>query len=159
MAFLDKLKFWQKKEEIPALDKELGKIGEMPSAPEAMPEHTLGLETGYGQPFSDQLSKSMDLGLKEEKQQGFEPFGMEPTKEESFLRSSYPATSQQQPFQQPQSVYPAKDVSTQLDLVTEKLETIKVSLESINHRLLAVERALHLREEEAPRQRVRRGAW
>lgn len=159
MALLDKLKFWQKKEEIPLLDKELSKIGEMPPAAGAMPEHPLGLETGYGQPFSDELSRSMDLGLKEEKQQGFAPFGMEPTKEESFLRSSYPATSQQQPLQQPQPLYPTKDVSTQLDLVTEKLETIKVSLESINHRLLAVERALRIREEEAPRQRVRRGVW
>ncbi len=159
MAFYDKLKFWQKKEEIPALDKELSKIGEMPPAAGAMPEHSLGLETGYGEPFSDQLSKSMNLGLREEKQQGFEPFGMEPPKEESFLRSSYSATLQQQPSQQPQPAYPTKDVSTQLDLVAEKLETIKVSLESINHRLLAVERALHIREEEEPRQRVRRGAW
>lgn len=155
MAFYDKLKFWQKKEEIPVLDKELSKIGEMPSAAGAMPEHSLGLETGYGEPFSDQLSKSMDLGLREEKQQGFEPFGMEPVKEE-FSRPSYAPTQKQLLQQQP--AYPTKDVSTQLDLVAEKLETIKVSLESINHRLLAVERALRIREEEtAPR--PRRGVW
>jgi hypothetical protein len=158
MAILDKLKFWQKKEEIPVLDKELGKIGEMPLPPGAEAEHPFGLETGYGAPFSDQLSISRDLGLGEEKQ-GFQPFGMEPAKEESFLRSSYPATAQQQPLQQPQPVYPTKDVSTQLDLVTEKLETIKVSLEGINHRLLAVERALRIREEETQRARVRRGVW
>lgn len=69
-------------------------------------------------------------------------------KPQSFQQQPFPAQSQQ-PTQQPQQ---------NIELLAAKIDTIRVSLESINHRLAAIERAVHVpQRQERPRRR--RGVW
>lgn len=163
MAFLDKLIFWKKKDTIAELDKQLGALappGQMPPTQGIEREQPLGLETGYGVPFGEPLAPStpsMDTGLEHDQQgeRGFEPFGMEHPLEERRRLGTL-----QQYGQQPSQEAIPQNIQQQLELVAAKLDTIRVSLESINHRLAAVERTLHVpayEEQTAPRRR--RGVW
>lgn len=167
MAFLDKLIFWKKKDTIAELDKQLGALGppgQMPPT-QGIPtqgierEQALGLETGYGVPFGEPLSPSMssiDTGLEHNQhdERDFEPFGMEHPSEERRKHEL------QQYEKQPSNEAMPQNIQQQLELVAAKLDTIRVSLESINHRLAAVERTLHVPVyEEQPAPRRRRGVW
>ncbi|PIN77136.1 hypothetical protein COV16_07310 [Candidatus Woesearchaeota archaeon CG10_big_fil_rev_8_21_14_0_10_34_8] len=157
MAMLDKLKFWKKKDEFADLDKELGNIGNMPKTAGIETKRDLGLDTGY----SGDLAKNMDTGLDlGNNDKGFEPFGMEPPghNENPFARQQTYQPQQLQPAQPVQQA-PSRDINTQLDLVSAKLETLKVSLESINQRLLSLERAMHVSDYTEQPPRRRRGAW
>ncbi len=157
MAFLDKLKFWKKGDDAFAeLDKQLGT---MPQT--GLPESSgpTPFEYGLGPPTQDDLMRSSETGLDFGKQgthtEGFSGFGLE-----------HPADKQMPSYEQPRQVYEVapqaaapQQVSQQLELVAAKLDTIRVSLESINHRLVAVERALHVQDEEEVAPRRRRGVW
>ena len=141
MAFMDKLKFWKKKDEFADLDKELG------SAQGTGGRDTLGLpSSGY----DDHLSSSAETGMDHE----MPAFGLTPPREENpFARQSFQEVPQQS------AVQSASNLNIQLDLVSAKLETMKVSLESINHRLLAMEHALHVRDYTQQQPQRRRGVW
>lgn len=172
MAFFDKLKFWKKKEDTFAeLDKQLGTLGaaspgQMPATPGtegAEMEHPLGLETGYGEPFGDQLSRAGATGMEYEQpaESSFAPFSMEHPAEERRRPGEVPQQYGQplQPIGQAAPI--SQNMQHQFELVSAKLDTIRVSLESINHRLAALERTLHVPEyeEEQPAARRRRGVW
>ncbi len=162
MAFLDKLKFWKKGDDAFAdLDKQLGTIpSTTPGTLEPQGYGPLSHEQGFSPPAEDDLLRSSETGLDFGKQnthtEGFSGFGLE-----------HPADKQMPSYEQPRQVYEVapqaaapQNVSAQLELVAAKLDTIRVSLESINHRLVAVERALHVQDyEEAPVPRKRRGVW
>lgn len=172
MTFMDKLTFWKKKEDtFAALDKQLGALGpsppgQMPATPGTEGEHPLGLETGYGEPFGDELSRTGATGMEYEQQyeqpaeEGLAPFTMEHPGEER-RKADVPQQYGQplQPIEQHGQIN--HNMQQQLELVTAKLDTIRVSLESINHRLAALERTLHVPEyeEEQPVPRRRRGVW
>ena len=158
MAFLDKLKFWKKGDDAFAeLDKQLGTLPQTGLPESSGPSFE---EHGLGPPAGDDLMRSSDTGLDFGKQghntEGFSGFGME-----------HPGDKQMPSYEQPRQVYevapqaaaPAQNVSPQLELVAAKLDTIRVSLESINHRLVAVGRALHVQDEEEVAPRRRRGVW
>lgn len=163
MAFLDKLKFWKKGDDAFAeLDKQLGTMPATPGVPESQGYGPLSHEQGFTPPAEDNLLQSSETGLDFGKQtehgsEGFSGFGLE-----------HPTEKQMPSYEQSRQVYEVapqvaapQHVSQQLELVAAKLDTIRVSLESINHRLVAVERALHAQdyEEEAPTPRRRRGVW
>lgn len=163
MAFLDRLKFWKKSDDAFAeLDKQLGTIPSVTSGPlEPQGYGPLSHEQGFSPPAENDLLRSsetgLDFGKQETHTEGFSGFGLE-----------HPADKQLPSYQQPRQVYEVapqaaapQNVSQQLELVTAKLDTIRVSLESINHRLVAMERTLHVQdyEEEAPTPRRRRGVW
>ncbi len=161
MAFLDKLKFWKKDDDAFAdLDKQLGTMPQTPGTPESQGYGPLSHEQGFTPSSDDDLLRSSDTGLDFGKQgthgaEGLSGFGME-----------HPGEKQTPSYEQPRQVYEVapqaaapQNVSQQLELVAAKLDTIRVSLESINHRLVAVERALHVQDEEEVAPRRRRGVW
>ena len=150
MGILDKLKFWKKEDSFAELDKQIQSLKQQtPSGP------PLGL--GTVDPFQHSMNNTMDTGIPyehpDEQQYSGLGYGLEPVEEKPM----YPRQSQQ-------SFSPAEaqgsTMHAQMELIAAKLDTIRVSLESINHRLLAVERALHVQEYEEPIQpRKRRGSW
>ena len=158
MAFLDKFKFWKKEEDkFAELDKQLGTV--QPTQPQETDDfahHPFGGEP-IGQPIDDQLMRPSETGLDFGKSEsGFQAFSAEHPAEK---RSTYqPAQVYEVQQQAPQT---QQNVQQHLELVAAKLDTIRVSLESINHRLAAVERALHVQdyEETTPAPRRRRGVW
>ncbi len=161
MAFLDKLKFWKKEEDkFAELDKQLGTVPSTQATPadgaDDFPHHPFGGEP-IGQPVEDSLLRSSETGLDfgaAKQESGFQSFTAEHPQEK---RSQYqPAQVYEVQSQAPQN----QNVQQQLELVAAKLDTIRVSLESINHRLVAVERALHVQDyEEITAPRRRRGVW
>ncbi len=147
MAILDKLKFWKKDDSFAELNKQLETLKK--ESPQQAPE-------GFGTP--DPLMHSMDSGIPyehpDEQNYSNVGYGLEPPEEKSlFQRSSAPVSA---PMDSPRDT----SMHAQMELIAAKLDTIRVSLESINHRLVAVERALHVQEYEEPIQpRKRRGVW
>ncbi len=154
MTFLDKFKFWKKEEDkFAELDKQLGTVPVAAHGEDINPHHPFGGET-FGQPVEETLLQSSESGLDFGKQEaGFQPFGMNHPGEKKTMYQ------QGQVYEvQPQSTQP-QNVQQQLELIAAKLDTIRVSLESINHRLVAVEHVLHVPEYEEVPPRRRRGAW
>lgn len=146
MAFFDKLKFWKKEDSFAELNKQLDTLKQQ--TPSQAPE-------GFGTP--DPLTHSMDTGIPYEHsdEQNFSGVGynLEPAEEKTMF-----ARPQQPSYTQPEQ--PNTSMHAQMELIAAKLDTIRVSLESINHRLVAVERALHVQEyEEVIQPRKRRGSW
>jgi hypothetical protein len=150
MAIMDKLKFWKKHDTFADLDKELGTLDQHPT-----PKDDLGL------PTLDPMGSS---GLPKHADPVDMSFGMTPpNSDDPFGRPTVPkqrSMQQTQSVQQTQPMQQDPQIVTQLDLISAKIETIKVSLESINHRLLAVERGLHLKDyQDTSQPRRRRGVW
>jgi hypothetical protein len=145
---LDKLKFWKKKDAFADLDKELGTL-------DTGPKDDLGLPKQH-----DPLAGS-DTGMDFGKEETDMSFGMNPpSQNDPFSRplQSQQQQSQRQPIAAQPMQYP--QTNTQLDLIAAKLETIKVSMESMNHRMVALERALHVKDyQETSQPRRRRGVW
>ena len=161
MAFLDKLKFWKKEEDkFAELDKQLGTAPPTQATPsegsDDFPHHPFGGEP-IGQPVDEPFMRSAETGLDfgtSKQETGFQSFTAEHPGEK---RSQYQPAQVYEVSSQPQQ---GQNTSQQLELVAAKLDTIRVSLESINHRLVAVERALHVQDyEETPAPRRRRGVW
>ncbi len=147
MGILNKLQFWKKEDSFAELNKQLDTLKQQ--SPQQAPE-------GFGTP--DPLVHSMDTGIPYEHPAEEKPFSdvgysLEPAEEKTmFARPQQPLYT---PAEQPNS-----SLHAQMEIIAAKLDTIRVSLESINHRLVAVERALHVQEYEEPIQpRKRRGNW
>ncbi|MEK6867576.1 MAG: hypothetical protein AABX98_02020 [Nanoarchaeota archaeon] len=164
MAFLDKLKFWKKEEDkFAELDKQLGTVPSTQATPaqgtDDFPHHPFGGEP-IGQPVEDSLMHSSETGLDfgaSKQESSFQSFTAEHPGEK---RSQYQPAQVYEVQPQSQQAQQAQNILPQLELVAAKLDTIRVSLESINHRLVAVERALHVQDyEETTAPRKRRGVW
>lgn len=171
MTFVDKLKFWKKEEDKFAdLDRQLGTLqpqSGMEKTPAMDLQPPTGLETGHAD--MDDVMRSRTTGMEESQDDagtGFSGFTLDhpaekrrsPFEPQQQSTSSY---EQQQPFSQQQPFASQQPMQQQqVELLSAKLDTIRVSLESINHRLVALERALHVPEyEEEQTQRRRRGVW
>ena len=160
MAFLDKLKFWKKEDvgtKFAELDQQLGTAPIIPGSQVTNPNEPYGPEMQFGEPIEEPLMRSADSGLNfpSREETGMQGFGMEHPAEKRGAFEVRPAYEQQQamPVQ-------GQNTQQQLELIAAKLDTIRVSLESINHRLVAVERALHAEEYEGqPMLKRRRGVW
>ena len=150
MAVLDKLKFWKKKD--PILDYTQDPFGNTPS--------NLGLSGGTGHDF---VGKGMDSTFPQTHQEPddeFPTFGMRPPSHE-------PEPTQFTPMQQPASPNQASQSSNSghmethlqkdMEIISSKLDTVKVMLEHLSQRLEKIERmAEDQQESSSPR---RRGRW
>jgi hypothetical protein len=151
MAIFDKLKFWKKEDSFAELNKQIESLKQQ--APPQAPE-------GFGTPSHESLMQSMDTGIpyehSAEESSANLGFGLEPAEEKPlFPKQAQSYAPLEHAPQQSQS-----SLQSQMEIIAAKLDTIRVSLESINHRLVAVERALHVQEYEEPIQpRRRRGVW
>ena len=137
MGFLNKFKFWKKEDTFADLDKQLGTV-QTNQTDDVLRSHETGL----------------DLGQQQEA--AFPSFSMEHPTEKRM--PSFERPEQYESVQVPQQMQ-SQNVQQQLELVAAKLDTIRVSLESINHRLVAVERALHAEEYDEATAPRRRGVW
>ncbi len=135
MGMLDKLKFWKKDDEFGDLDldKDLG----MDSNLGLGVDSNTGIESGLGldKPPSHNIPKipeSFEESIGQEKQDNFNPY-------ESPKRPD----PMQQPMQQQQPV--SSNIHNQdllrkdLEIISAKLDVLKSSLDTINHRLSSLE--------------------
>lgn len=127
MGFFGKLAFWKKRDDLGDLGKELGL------------DKDLGLDIGAG--------PSPDLGMGMEPSPTQQPYQKYP----SFQQTSF----QPQPaFQQPS--YSSSDsyiASKNLEVISSKLDALRVSLESINQRLANIEAIARGEQEDTRRRR------
>ncbi len=153
MSMFDKLKFWKKEDSFGELNKQIETLKQ--EAPQQAPE-------GFGTP--DHLMQSMDTCIPyehpDEQSSAGLGFGLEPAEEKSAFQRQAPSYAHVEHAPQQSSFQSQSSLQSQMEIIAAKLDTIRVSLESINHRLVAVERALHVQEYEEPIQpRRRRGVW
>jgi len=150
MSVLDKLKFWKKDDSFAELDKQINAMKQQSSS---------GPPLGFG--TGDPLQHSMDTGIPyehpDEQNYSGVGYGLEPAPEKPLF-SRQPVQQSGQQFSSTDSQSQGSTMHAQMELIAAKLDTIRVSLESINHRLVAVERALHVQDYEEP-PRKRRGSW
>ena len=123
MAFLSKLAFWKKRDDIEDLGKDLGLDKE------------LGLDMGTG--------PSPDLGMGLEQQQ--QPWQKYPSYQQ-------PQQNFQAPAQQPSMSNDSYIASKNLEVISSKLDALRASIESINQRLANIE-AIARGEQEDTRRR------
>ena len=130
MAFLSKLAFWKKKDDIEDLGKDLG-LGK-----------ELGLDIGTGP------SPDLGMGLEQQQQQPYQKYP-------SFQQSSFqPQPSfQSQAFQQPSYQNDNYIASKNLEVISSKLDALRASLESINQRLANIEAIARGEQEDTRRKR------
>jgi len=126
MAFLSKLAFWKKKDDIEDLGKDLG-LGK-----------ELGLDIGTG--------PSPDLGMGLEQQQ--QPWQKYPSFQQP-QQSFQPAPSFQQPSYQSDNYIASKN----LEVISSKLDALRASLESVNQRLANIEAIARGEQEDTRRKR------
>ena len=126
MAFLSKLAFWKKKDDIEDLGKDLG-LGK-----------ELGLDIGTG--------PSPDLGMGLEQQQ--QPWQKYPSFQQP-QQSFQPAPSFQQPSYQSDNYIASKN----LEVISSKLYALRASLESVNQRLANIEAIARGEQEDTRRKR------
>lgn len=158
MAFLDKLKFWKKEDSFAELDKQLGTLNPVDQEPSFDAHQPTGFEQGFGESADESALRSASTGLETSNESGFQSFGMQHPGEKR-------ASTFEAPIQR-QNVYEVssqpvqnQNIQQQLEVVSAKLDTIRIAIESINHRLVALERTMHASEYEEPVVRRKRGVW
>ena len=142
---LDKLKFWKKKDSLDFTDPFAG--------------HDAGLGGGDwgGGLGSDPmgLPQSSIPGMQQpQAEQEYPSFGMKPPSHENASASFNPP-SQSSPTYATESTPMGPDVKKDIELLSAKMDTIKVMLEHLNHRLDNLERMAENQESPARR----RGRW
>lgn len=164
MSFIDKLKFWKKEEDkFAELDAQLGTIssqgGTIPGTETAQ---TTLESSNYAD--MDEIMRARNIGMETDSQEtagaGFSGFGTEHPAEKkrpSFQSVQQPVYESMQPTQQASASSSMQQ--QQLELISAKLDTIRISLESMNHRLVTIERAMHVEDYQEAEPRRRRGAW
>ena len=124
MAFFDKLAFWKKKDDLDDLGKDLGI------------DKDLGLDFTSSGPSAD-LGMGIDTGPQAPQQ----PYQKYPSFQQQSFQQNQPAPSFQSQSFQPQT-FPANDsyiASKNLEVISSKLDALRVSMESINQRLANIE--------------------
>ncbi len=163
MSFMDKLKFWKKEEDkFAELDAQLGTLQTTSTTIPGTEPQPMGLESSNYADM-DEIMRSRNIGIEPDSQEtggtGFTGFSGEHPGEKR--RPSSPMAQQSYEIVQPQSAQQNQGMQQQqLELISAKLDTIRVSLESVNHRLVALERAMQVQDyEETETPRRRRGVW
>ncbi|MBI5072353.1 hypothetical protein HZA99_00895 [Candidatus Woesearchaeota archaeon] len=159
MSFMDKLKFWKKEEDkFAELDAQLGTLQTTPGKTPGTETQPTGLESSNYADM-DEIMRSRNIAMETDTQEsagaGFTGFTSEHPAEQRR-----PSMQAQQSYEvvQPQQGS-SGNLQQQLELVSAKLDTIRVSLESINHRLVSLEHAMHVQDYEEIEPRRRRGVW
>jgi hypothetical protein len=140
MAMLDKLKFWKKKDTLDFTDPFAGHDtslggGNLGSDPMGLPQSTIpGLQ-------------------QEQPDQEYPSFGMKPPSHENASASF--SSPQSSPTYATESTPMGPDVRKDIELLSAKMDTIKVMLEHLNHRLDNLERMAE--NQDSPIRR--RGRW
>ena len=129
MAFLSKLAFWKKRDDIEDLGKDLGLDKE------------LGLDMGTG--------PSPDLGMGMEQQQ--QPWQKNPSYQQP--QQNFQAQAFQAPAQQPSMSNDSYIASKNLEVISSKLDALRASIESINQRLANIEAIARGEQEDSRRKR------
>ena len=129
MAFLSKLAFWKKKGDIDDIGKDLGLDKE------------LGLDMGTG--------PSPDLGMGIEPQQQQQSFQKYPSYQQPGFQA--PSAPSFPGFQQPSN--DSYIASKNLEVISSKLDALRVSIESINQRLANIEAIARGEQEDTRRRR------
>ncbi len=155
MAFLDKLKFWKKEDSFAELDKQLGTLNPADQQPSFDAHQPTGFESQFGQSADENLLHGASTGLETSNEPNFQSFGMQHPTEKRIS----PFENQQRPQVFEVSQQPAANQNQQLEVISAKLDTIRIAIESINHRLVALERTMHTPEYEEPVVRRKRGVW
>lgn len=161
MSFMDKLKFWKKEEDkFAELDAQLGTLQSTSGKAAGIETQPTGLETSNYADM-DEIMRSRNIAMETDTQEnagaGFTGFTTEHPAEQHR-----PSVQAQQSYEvvQPQSAQSNQGMQQQqLELLSAKLDTIRVSLESINHRLVSLEHAMHVQDYEEIEPRRRRGVW
>lgn len=154
MPLLDKLKFWKKDQDDFGQDP----FADLQSPLQAGEAGTSG-GTGFdhtGLPINDRagLQPAMDFTMSPTEQE-MPSFGMSPPSS-GQERSSFTTKKlgNEESFTgSPQATTLDKDIA----LLSSKLDTIKIMLEHLNHRMENIERVAHATEQEQPLRR--RGSW
>lgn len=150
MAFLDKLMFWKKSDDL--------------GIPEG-PKPDLGFDSGLGRDMEP--GRDSGLGFSSPDLGGFpgsfeEPPAARPGFEQNAFAQQHIQTFQQQPFQQPPFQQPMQQpqqstneyiISKNIEVLSSKLDALRVGIESINQRLAHLERIASGEHEE------RRRSW
>ena len=131
MSFFGKLMFWRREEP------EFGLGGDLPPLP-GETEPYGGLGGPYGKSFSNGSSPSR---LTLEPVSGFEPELNRP----SFLPVSTPSFTQVQPAQSHSDIMMNKN----MEIISSKLDALQASLESINQRLINIERIANAEQQQS----------
>ena len=129
MAFFSKLAFWKKKDDIDDIGKDLGLDKE------------LGLDMGTG--------PSPELGMGIEPQQQQQPFQKYPSYQQPGFQA--PSAPSFPGFQQPSN--DSYIASKNLEVISSKLDALRVSLDSINQRLANIEAIARGEQEDTRRKR------
>jgi len=131
MGVLGKLAFWKKKDDFADLGKDLGF------------DKDLGLDIGQGP------SPDLGMNLDSTQQQPYQKYPSFQQPQQGFQSSSF----QSQPaFQQPLSSE-GYIASKNLEVISSKLDALRVSLESINQRLANIEAIARGEQEDTRRKR------
>ncbi len=131
MAFFSKLAFWKKKDDIDDIGKDLGLDKE------------LGLDMGTGP------SPELGMGIEPQQQQPFQKYPS--YQQPGFQAPSAPSFPgfQQQPSLSNDSYIASKN----LEVISSKLDALRVSIESINQRLANIEAIARGEQEDTRRRR------
>ena len=117
MGFFSKLAFWKKKDDLGDIGKDFGL------------DKDLGLDINAG--------PSPDLGIGLETSQTQQPFQKYPSFQQQ--QNFQPSFQASQPYQQPSLSNDGYIASKNLEVISSKLDALRVSLESINQRLANIE--------------------
>src|SRR3989338_5731969 len=128
MAFLDKLKFWKKREPF---EKGIDLGLPPPDAPFAQQPTPLSHPTPEISPFPEMGSEQSQMYAQ------YPPYVPVSEQRQQFMQ--YPQQQPQQAQQLKQVQYPSA-VEKDIEVVSAKLDSIRATLESINQRLLNIER-------------------
>ena len=132
MGFFGKLAFWKKKDDLGDLGKDFGLDKE------------LGLDVGQGPSPDLGMGMGMDAGQTQQ------PFQKYPSFQQQSFQQNQPSPSFQSQSFQPQT-FPANDnyiASKNLEVISSKLDALRVSMESINQRLANIEAIARGEQEE-----------
>ncbi len=132
MGFLGKLAFWKKKDNLDDISRDLGL------------DKDLGLDMGPGP------SPDLGMGLDQGPQAQQQPYQRYPSMQQPTGFQSYPGHPQG--YQQP---YPGEDMmaSKNMEVISSKLDALRVSLDSINQRLANIEAIARGEQEDTRRRR------
>lgn len=146
MSIFGKLAFWKKKDEFDEISKDLGLgsdfgrdlgLGDDMGAGSAMPGY--GQEPSFDADFGAQQIAGTPQQLQPMRQQTYQAYQQQPMQAYTPVVSAPPPTMQEQAL--------VKDI----EIVSSKLDTLKATLENINHRLMEIERIAKGEQESSKR--------
>lgn len=135
MGFFGKLAFWKKKDELDDLGKDLG------------------IDKDMGLDFTSGPSPDLGMGIETGPQPSQQPYQKYPSFQQPQPNFQAPSFQAQPAFQQPSLSNDSYIASKNLEVISSKLDALRVSLESINQRLANIEAIARGEQEDTRRRR------